>query len=131
MAAYKTKESMEATLTQMFDLMRNDAAFQDGTKKARLKVSFEITDLDLVFLLAIDRGSVVGKMEAAPDEAQVELSLTSDAYDRMFAGTLPPLEAALTGELSFSGDVAAAMGLQGLLPHMIRVYKLAKDSLGN
>jgi putative sterol carrier protein len=126
MSAYASKQSMETTLTRMFDLMQNDAEFREGTKKARLTVSFEITDLDLLFLLSFDHGVITANLAAAPDEAEAELSMTSDAYDRMFSGTLVPLQAALNGELAFSGNVAAAMGLQGILPAMIRAYKAAK-----
>jgi putative sterol carrier protein len=79
-------------------------------------------------MLEFDRGRVSTRLGAAPDEAEVELSMTSDAYDRMFGGSLAPLEAALNGELSFSGNVASAMGLQGILPQMIRAYKAAKEA---
>lgn len=126
MTAYTSQTTMEAALARMCELMQNDAAFREGTKKAHLSVSFEITDIDFVYLLAFDQGTVTGKPSAAPDEADVELSMSSDAFDRMFSGALIPMQAALTGELAFSGDVAAAMGLQGLLPRMISAYKAAK-----
>lgn len=128
MAAYENKETMESTLTRMCELMKSDVAFREGTSKSHLTVSFEITDLDFTYLFAFDHGQVSGRVPAKSDEAEVELSLTSDAYDRMFGGTLVPMQAALTGELSFSGDVAAAMGLQSLLPPMIRAYKAAKEA---
>ncbi len=126
MTAYATPESMSEMLTRSFGLMQSDAAFQEGTKKAHLSIGFEIEDLDLSFVIALDHGQVTATLGTCPDDADVQLALSSDAYDRMFTGELSPMKAALFGELSFSGDIPAATKLQGLLPEMIRVYSQAK-----
>jgi len=126
MPAYETKEAMEQVLTRMFDLMRHDDKMRQGTQKTRLSVGHEITDLDLTFVLTFDHGQCHGELGGAPDDADIQLSLTSEAYDRLFSGQLNAMQAALSGELAFSGNVASAMGLQGLLPEMIRIYKAAK-----
>ncbi len=126
MTAYASKEAMEETLTRSFELMQSDAAFHEGTKKAHLSIGFEIDDLDLTFVIKLDHGSVAAALGASPEEADVELAMSSDAYDRMFTGQLSPMKAALFGDLAFSGDIPAATKLQGLLPEMIRIYKKAK-----
>jgi putative sterol carrier protein len=126
MATYETKEAMEQVLVRMFDLMKNDDKMREGTKKTRLSVGHEITDLDLTFVLTFDHGQCRGELGGAPDDADIQLSLTSEAYDRLFTGQLNATRAAVSGELAFSGNVASAMGLQGLLPETIRVYKAAK-----
>lgn len=128
MTAYADQDALRAALARMFDLMQHDAAFRAGTQKARLSVGFEISDLDLTFVLSFERGNINAQLDALPDAADVQLSLTSDTYDRMFGGELAPLQAALAGDLAFAGNIAAAMGLQSLLPEMIRVYKNARES---
>ncbi len=126
MTAYASKQAMETTLTRSFELMQSDTAFREGTKKAHLSIGFEIDDLDLKFILAFDHGAMTSALDADPEEADVQLSLSSDAYDRMFTGELNPMKAALSGELAFAGNIPAAMGLQSLLPEMIRIYQIAK-----
>ncbi len=127
MAAFASKEAMETTLERNFELMKTDAAFREGTKKSHLSIGFEIDDLYVTFVLAFDHGNVTSTMPADPEEADVQLAMSSDAYDRMFTGELNPMKAALSGELAFAGDIPSAMSLQGLLPEMIRIYKLAKQ----
>ncbi len=126
MAAYATRQDMESVLARTFELMKTDTAFQNGTKKTRLSIGFEIEDLELPFVIHLDQGTILSQIDTDPEEADVQLAMSSDAYDRMFSGDLNPLQAALNGELSFAGNIPSAMSLQGLLPEMIRIYKLAK-----
>ena len=128
MTAYATKEAMQEALTRSFELMRSDAPFRQGTQKAHLSIGFEIDDLDLTFVIALDHGIVATTLGGSPEDADVQLAMSSEAYDRIFTGELSPMKAALFGDLSFSGDIPAATRLQGLLPEMIRVYTQAKTA---
>ncbi len=126
MTAFASKEEMETTLKRSFELMEHDARFCEATQKTQLGIGFEIDDLGITFVVSIHHGQVIGELGASPDEADVQLSLSSDSYDRMFTGNLGPTRAALFGQLAISGDIPKARKLQGLLPDMIRLYKKAK-----
>ncbi len=128
MAAYPSKEAMERTLSKSFELMSTDKAFQEGTVKTHLSIGFEIEDLDLTFVLRFEQGHMTCEMGASPEGTDFQLSLSSDVYDRMFSGKLNPVQAALFGQLGFSGNVPAAMSLQSHLPQMIRIYRQAKTA---
>ncbi len=126
MAAFASKQEMEPVVERSLELMRTDPTFIAGTKKTHMSLGFEIEDLGITYILKIDGGKIETEMGADPDDADFELALSSDDYDKMFTGKLNPMKAALTGDLYFSGNVKSAMQLQGLLPEMIRIYKKTK-----
>ncbi len=126
MTAYATKDAMETTLRRTFELMQSDPAFCEGTQKAKLTISFEIDDLGLTYTLVVDHGKVIAQFDAAPDEAELQLTMSSDGYDRLFTGKLNPMKGMLFGDIAATGNIVAGRKLQGLLPEMIRVYKKAK-----
>ncbi len=126
MTAYASKEAMEATLRRTFELMQRDPAFREGTQKAKLTISFEIDDLGLTYTLMVDHGSVATRFDAPPEEAELQLTMSSDGYDRLFTGKLNPMKGMLFGDIAATGNIVAGRKLQGLLPNMIRVYKKAK-----
>jgi autoinducer 2 (AI-2) kinase len=51
--------------------------------------------------------------------------------DGMFMGTANPMQAAMQGRLSFSGDTAKAMTLQSLQPDLSRLYRAARAEVGD
>ncbi len=126
MTAYASKQAMEVTLTRTFELMQRDPVFREGTQKAKLSISFEIDDLDLTYTLIVDHGIVTARFGASPDEAELQLTMSSDGYDRLFTGKLNPMKGMLFGDIAATGNIVAGRKLQGLLPEMIRVYKKAK-----
>ena len=50
---------------------------------------------------------------------------------RLTSVTWPRLQAAMNGELSFSGDTAKAMTLQQINPDMSRLYREAREEAGD
>jgi len=89
----------------------------------------EIEDLDLFFYTHFQDGQFTGGLGEFTGEAMVELSMSSEVFDGMFSGELDATAAAMSGELAFSGDVSAAMGLQSLQDDMNRVYLVARGEL--
>ncbi len=126
MTAYATKADMEDVLKRVFALQETDAAFRQAAKKVRLSLSWEIDDLDIVYIITFDKGAVTTQLPANPKEAEVHIRMSSDTYDRMFKGKLSPVRANLFGQMKVTGNVLGARALEGLLPSMIHIYKQAK-----
>jgi putative sterol carrier protein len=117
---------MQEVLTRTFELMKKDEVFTEGTKKAKLTISFEIDDLGLTYTMWVDYGTVMTKFGVSPGQADLQLAMSSDGYDRLFTGKLNPMKGMLFGDIAAVGNIAAGRKLQGLLPDMIRAYKKAK-----
>jgi autoinducer 2 (AI-2) kinase len=66
---------------------------------------------------------------AAP--ADVELRLAADVLDGMFTGRVQAMQAALDGRLSFTGDTAKAMTLQQLQRELGRLWRAAREAVGD
>jgi len=74
---------------------------------------------------------VLGATGAPPAEAEVQLRLPADVFDGMLTGRVNAMEAAMQGEISFTGDAGKAMTLQQLQPHMRRLYEAARAEFGD
>lgn len=126
MAAYESSATMERVVSLWLDLLEKDEAIEEGCKGYDVSVEFEIEDLDSIFYVHFLDGEFSGGLGEFPGEAMVELSMSSEVFDGMFSGELDATSAAMSGELAFSGDVAAAMGLQSLQEDLNRVYLVAR-----
>ncbi len=127
MAGYESSAAMERVISRWLDLLKEDQAVKEGCKGYDVSVDFEIEDLDCFFHLHFLDGEFSGGLGESPGEAMVELSMSSEVFDGMFSGELDATSAAMSGELAFSGDVAAAMGLQSLQDDLNRVYLVARE----
>lgn len=126
MASYESAEEMAKVIEGWLELIAQDPAVADGSRGYDVSVEFEIEDLDLFFYTHFDDGRFTGGVGAFPDEAMVELCLSSEVFDGMFSGELDATTAAMSGDLAFAGDVSAAMGLQSLQEDLNRLYVVAR-----
>lgn len=126
---YDSREEMEKVIARWLQLLPDDEAISEGSEGYDVSVEFEIEDLDLLFYVHFEDGELSGGVGEFPGEPMVELSMSGEVFDGMFSGELDATEAAMTGELAFSGDVSAAMGLQSLQDDMNRVYLQARGDL--
>lgn len=129
MAGYQSSGEMENVIARWIELMQDDEVIKEGCQGYDVSVEFEIEDLDLLFWVHFLDGQFSGGLGESPGEAMVELSLSSEVFDGMFTGELDATEAAMSGELAFSGDVSAAMGLQSLQHDMNRVYVATREEV--
>jgi len=125
MPTFETREDLEKVLIKMAELAQSDEAMIKAAKGKHLTISYEFPDLDVFF----HTNFLAGKIEAGlgeEEDADVELVLDSDIFDGMFSGTINAAKAAMKGDLAFSGNVAKAMRLQGLMGDFQRIYLQAK-----
>jgi autoinducer 2 (AI-2) kinase len=91
---------------------------------------FTLADLDLAFWLRL-RAGLDGALGAPDGRPEVNLRLRADVLDGMFTGRVNPMQAAMQGRLSFTGDAAKAMTLQQIQPALARHYRASRDAVGD
>ena len=74
---------------------------------------FEVTDVDLK--LAFTGKEVKAGVGEPPAPPIVELGMESGTFDGMFSGEIDAMSAAMSGDMSLSGDAGPAMALQDLM----------------
>ncbi|TKJ31501.1 MAG: hypothetical protein CEE40_01570 [Chloroflexi bacterium B3_Chlor] len=126
MAGYESSAEMGKIISRWLELLSEDEAVKEGCKGYDVSVEFEIEDLDLFFHTHFHDGEFAGGLGEFPGEAMVELCMSSEIFDGMFSAELDSTSAAMSGELAFSGDVSAAMGLQSLQDDLNRIYLIAR-----
>ena len=130
MAGYKSAEEMSQVLARMAELMASDPGLVEASRRTNVAVAYEFRDLGVSFYTRMGNGSVEGGLGeiANPD---VRIMMKSSVFDGIFSGTLNAMSAYEMGQLSFTGNMSAAMRLEGLVGNFGRVYRQAKaDCLG-
>jgi putative sterol carrier protein len=125
MPTFETAEEMQEVLRAMAELIQADAALLQASKGKNLTIGYEFPDLDVFFYTNFLDGSVEAGLDEWED-ADIQLTMDSDIFDGMFTGRVNAAKAAMKGELAFSGNVASAMRLQGLMDDFKRLYVQAK-----
>jgi len=92
---------------------------------------FRLTDVDLDFFCRLAGAELSARVEVPQPAAPVQLRMRADVLDGMFTGRLNPMEAAMDGRLSFTGDAAKAMTLQQLESELDRLYRSAREEAGD
>ena len=92
---------------------------------------FKLPDAGRELWFRLRHGSVSSGLGAPDGRAEVVLRLGADVLDGMFTGRVNPMEKAMTGGLSFTGDAAKAMTLQHLQADLRRLYQAARDAVGD
>ncbi len=126
MAGYATKEEMEAVVSRWIEKIKGDKDLAKKCKEMDVRMGFDIYDLDVHFYTVFLDGQVDGGMGRADPPPSVSLEMSSEILDGMFTGEVDGASAAMTGEMTFSGDMNAAMGLQILGDDLGRLYLEAK-----
>jgi autoinducer 2 (AI-2) kinase len=73
---------------------------------------------------------VLAGLGAPPETAEVRLKAKGETLDAILTGRLNGNKAAMTGKLSFSGDVRLAMGMQRVQKDFVRLYSAAREEAG-
>ncbi len=127
MAGFNSKEEMEAVIKRFIDNMGNDETIKKLSKGLKVTMGWDIPDLGLSFHTEFLDGAVTGGIGQADPPSMVFLEMDNETFDGMFTGEIDGTSAAMSGAMSFSGDMSAAMGLQVLQEDMGRVYLASKN----
>lgn len=126
MAGFESKEAMQKVIEKWVELLEKD---EEAAKKCvglNCSMQFEMTDLDLTFYTNFIDGKVTAGVGEDDPEAMVFLEMDSETFDGMMTGEIDGASAAMSGDMTFSGDMSAAMGLQALQDDLSRLYLEAK-----
>jgi autoinducer 2 (AI-2) kinase len=121
---------MHAILERFVAATARDAELDRFAADRDVTLHFQLTDLGQSFWLRL-RGGISGALGAPDSKPEVDLKLRADVLDGMFTGRVNPMQAAMNGRLSFTGDAAKAMTLQQIQPALARHYRAARDAVGD
>jgi autoinducer 2 (AI-2) kinase len=123
---------MERLLREFVGRARTDGELRAFAATGRdTLLHFTLTDLGIEFHLGFAGGSVVADLGPAGGAAAVALKMRADVLDGMLTGRRNAMQAAMNGELSFSGDTARAMTLQHVQRDLSRLYRAAREAAGD
>jgi len=128
--ASPVREHMERLLAAFVARTVADAELARFAGDRDVTLHFTLTDLALDFWLRL-RAGLAGALGAPDGRPEVDLKLRADVLDGMFTGRVNPMQAAMQGRLSFTGDAAKAMTLQQIQPALSRHYCAARDEVGD
>ena len=126
MAGFNNKEEMKVVIERFIENLSKDEVIAKRCKGLKCSLGFEIPDMDLSFHTEFMDGVVTGGIGEADPPSMVYLEMDSEIFDGMFTGEVDGASAAMSGQMTFSGDMSAAMGLQVLQEDMSRAYIASK-----
>jgi len=88
---------------------------EDLVKKTDSVFCFSLTDRKTEYFLDLKNGSGSCGQGKPASNADATLSMTSDNFNKMFAGQLKPANAFMSGKLKISGNMGKAMKLEKLM----------------
>ncbi len=125
------RDAMRRVLQGFVERIARDAALCEFAAGKSVTLHFTLTDLDLAFFLQLRDGAITADLGDPAAAADVELRMRAEILDGMFTGRVNPMQAAMGGRLSFSGDTTKAMALQDMQPDLARLYNEARDEAGD
>jgi len=106
--------------------LRADQAVARAAAGRDVTLAFALTDVDLAFHLRLSE-PVEAALGPPPETPDVQLRMTGTVLDGMLSGSRNAMQAAMEGEISFTGDAARAMAIQELQADFERLYRDARD----
>ncbi|MGH0038446.1 MAG: NAD(P)-dependent oxidoreductase [Myxococcota bacterium] len=119
-----------SVLATFLDDLARDAALRELAVGSDVVLHFTLPDAGIDFHFGLHDGEVRGVLEAPEEPAAVALRMSAAILDGMLSGTLNAMEAAMQGDIAFTGDTAKAMTLQQLQSDLQRVYLAARERVG-
>jgi autoinducer 2 (AI-2) kinase len=131
-AVASVRESMERLLRDFIDRIVADAGLKEFARGGSdVTLHFTLLDLGSAFHIGFHDGEVIGDLGPPSGDAGVLLKMRADLLDGMFTGRRNAMQAAMNGELSFSGDTAEAMTLTHIEDDLMRLYRAAREAVGD
>ncbi len=107
-----------------------DPALAAFAAKRDVTTHYIMSDLDLEFFIGFNNGRTTAGMGAPPRPAEVRMKARAEVFDGILTGKISGHRAAMSGKLSFNGDVRLAMGVQKVQRDLIRLYSACRDEAG-
>ena len=120
-----------ALIKEFLTLMSQDAQVKEKT--ASKDISFQITfkDNEESCYLYFNKGEIEADLGTFGESgAEVNLRMPIEIFDGMMTGAVNGAKAAMTGQMSFTGNVRKAMSMQSILNLMMSSYQAAIAKVG-
>jgi autoinducer 2 (AI-2) kinase len=127
---HTTRNRVEEILRRFCEKAVADPALREFAARRRVMTRYTMTDLGLEFYIGFQDGQVVAGLGAPLIPAQVWMKATAEVLDGILTGRISGQKAAMSGKLSFSGDVRTAIGVQRIQGDLIRLYTAAREEAG-
>ncbi|NNL68204.1 MAG: hypothetical protein HKP30_18285 [Myxococcales bacterium] len=127
----ETVDAMQRIVAAFVAGIVADPALASFAHDKSVTLHFLLIDLPIEFHFRLDAGEVRGALAAPLEPPEVELRMRADVLDGMFTGRVNPMQSALSGGLSFSGDTAKAMTLQQIQEDLSRLWCAAREAEGD
>ena len=124
------RDTVEEIVRRFCEKAVADPALREFAARRRVMTHYTMTDLGLEFYIGFQDGQVIAGLGAPPTPAEVRMKATAEVLDSILTGRLSGQKAAMSGKLSFSGDVRTAMGVQRVQGDLIRLYTAAREEAG-
>jgi autoinducer 2 (AI-2) kinase len=122
---------MERLLRAFVERIASDQSLREFARGSQdVTLHFTLSDLGLEFHFGFRGGAVTGALGPPSAIAEVQLKMKADLLDGMFTERRNAMQAAMDGELSFSGDTAKAMTLTHIQNDLNRLYGAAREKIG-
>ncbi len=128
----KQQEHMTRLIGAFVEAIVGDPALQAFAEGGQdVTLHFRVSDLDREFHFGFHEGKLHGSLGPPASGAGVQLEMKADLLDGMFTGRKNAMQAAMNGELSFSGDTAKAMTLTHVNADLNRLYCRVRETIGD
>ena len=126
------KENMTRLVGAFVEAVQADPALKAFAESGQdVTLHFLLSDLGSEFFFGFRDGGVHGGMGAPDSGGAVQLEMKADLLDGMFTGRKNAMQAAMNGEMSFSGDTAKAMTLTHINADLSRLYRGVREQIGD
>ncbi len=130
MAGIANPKDMESVLAKWVDKLKKDPKIAKASEDLDVTIAFKIDDHDLQVHTEFIHGQVGGGMGEAVPPSMVLITTGNETFDGMWTGEVDAEAAAMSGDMAFSGEMNAAMGLQALYEDLARLYVESKAECG-
>jgi sugar (pentulose or hexulose) kinase/phosphoglycerate dehydrogenase-like enzyme/ribulose-5-phosphate 4-epimerase/fuculose-1-phosphate aldolase len=123
--------NMKRLLEAFTSGMAKDERVREFSVDKDVALYFVLPDVGLDLHIALRDGVVSGGLGKPEGGSVVQLRMRAAILDGMFTGKVNAMEAAMQGEVAFTGDAGKAMAIQQLQGDMRRLYTAARESAGD
>lgn len=120
----------EQLYTEFLRGVAADEAVRRFANGKNVVVRYHVQDLDLVFHTAFTGDPPVTGMGEPAAAPHLTLRMTSAVLDDVFMERISGMKAAMGGKMAFSGNTMRAMTLQRVQKDLNRVYRAARERMG-